>query len=55
MSYLKKTEYEIILKESFGIIHSCPRCSKKTHFKNTEKFRINANSNKLDIWLSYQC
>ncbi|MCI8614205.1 DUF1062 domain-containing protein [Parablautia intestinalis] len=55
MSYLKKTEYEIILKESFGIIHSCPRCSKKTHFKNTEKFRINANSNKLDIWLIYQC
>lgn len=55
MSYLKKTEYEIILKDSFWIIRGCPKCGKKTHFKNTEKFRVNANGSKLDIWLIYQC
>lgn len=55
MSYLKKIEYKIILKDSFWVIKSCPKCSKKTHFKNTKKFRINANGNKLDIWLIYQC
>ena len=55
MSYLKKIEYEIILKDSFWVIRNCPKCGRKTHFKNTKKFRINANGNKLDIWLIYQC
>ena len=55
MSYLKKTEYEIVLKDSFLVIRGCPKCGRKTHFKNTKKFRVNANGNKLDIWLIYQC
>lgn len=55
MSYLKKIEYEIVLKNSFRIIRNCPKCGRKTYFQNTKKFRINANGNKLDIWLIYQC
>lgn len=55
MSYLKKIEYEIILKDSFWIIRNCPKCGRKTHYINTKKFRINANGNKLDVWLIYQC
>lgn len=55
MSYLKKIEYEIVLKDSFWVIRNCPKCGRKTYFKNTKKFRVNANSNKLDIWLIYQC
>lgn len=55
MSYLKKIEYEIILKDSFWVIRSCPKCGGKTHYTNTKKFRVNANGNKLDIWLIYQC
>ena len=55
MSYLKKIEYEIVLKDSFLVIRGCPKCGRKTHFKNTQKFRVNANGNKLDIWLIYQC
>ena len=55
MSYLKKIEYEIILKDSFCVIRSCSKCGRKTRFINTNKFRINANGNKLDIWLIYQC
>ena len=55
MSYLKKIEYEIILKDSFWVVRSCPKCGRKAHFKNTKKFRINANGNKMDIWLIYQC
>lgn len=55
MSYLKKIEYEIVLKDSFWIIRNCPKCGRKTHYINTKKFRINANGNKLDIWLIYQC
>lgn len=55
MSYSKKIEYEIALKDSFLVTHNCPKCDRKTHFKNTKKFRVNANGNKLDIWLIYQC
>ncbi|MCM1047939.1 MAG: DUF1062 domain-containing protein [Clostridiales bacterium] len=55
MSYLKKIEYEIVIQDSFWVIWNCAKCGRKTHFKNTKKFRINANGNKLDIWLIYQC
>ena len=55
MSYLKKMEYEIVPKDSFWVIRNCPKCGRKTYFKNTKKFRINANGNKLDVWLIYQC
>ncbi len=55
MCYLRKIEYEIALKESFWIVRVCPKCDRKTYFQNTKKFRINANGNKVDIWLIYQC
>ena len=55
MSYLRKIEYEIVLKDSFWIIRNCPKCGRKAHYINTKKFRVNANGNKLDIWLIYQC
>lgn len=55
MSYSKKIEYKFVLKDSFFVIHNCPKCGRKTHFKNTKKFRVNANGNNLDIWLIYQC
>lgn len=55
MSYFKKVEYEIVMEESFSVIRNCAGCGKKTHFKNTGRFRVNANGNKLDVWLIYQC
>lgn len=55
MSYLRKIEYELVLNDSFWIIRNCPKCGRKTHYRNTKKFRINANGNRLDIWLIYQC
>lgn len=55
MSYLRKIEYEIVLRGSFWIVRGCPKCGRKTYFQNTKKFRINANGNKLDIWLIYHC
>lgn len=55
MSYLKKIEYEIVPKESFSVIRNCSGCGKKACFKNTKRFRVNANSSKLDVWLIYQC
>lgn len=55
MCYSKKIEYEIVPKESFSVIRNCSGCGKKVRYKNTKKFRVNANGNKLDVWLIYQC
>lgn len=55
MSYCRIIEYEIVPKESFSVIRGCAGCCRKTNFINTKKFRINANGNKLDVWLIYQC
>lgn len=55
MCYLNKIEYEIVLNDSFSVIRGCAKCGVKTRFVNTKKFRVNANGNKLDVWLIYQC
>lgn len=55
MSYLKKIEYEIVLKDSLWVLRNCPKCGRRTYFKNTKKFRVNANGSRLDVWLVYQC
>ena len=55
MSYLREIRYEIVLEDSFWVFRNCPKCGRKTHFINTKKFRVNANGNKLDVWLIYQC
>ena len=55
MSYSKKIEYRIVPDESFAVIRNCSGCGKKVHYVNTKRFRVNANGNKLDIWLIYQC
>lgn len=55
MSYLKKIEYKIVPKECFSVIRNCSGCGAKTHYINTKRFRVNANGNRLDVWLIYQC
>ena len=40
---------------SYELIHACGGCGRKQSFVNTGCFRVNANGNKLDIWLIYQC
>lgn len=55
MSYLRKIEWDIIPDNKPKVIRNCPKCGKRTLFLNTEKFRVNANKNLIDIWLIYQC
>ena len=47
MGYTNQREYTVI--------HRCGGCGKKMPFVSTRRFRVNANKNKLDIWLIYQC
>lgn len=53
MSYL--SEVKIIPSDSYKVIRNCPKCGCKTHYINTNCFRVNANGNNLDVWLIYQC
>jgi hypothetical protein len=55
MSYLKKYQWELVPEKLPVVKRNCPKCNEKTSYINTEKFRVNANKNNLDIWLIYQC
>lgn len=55
MSYFNTTVYRIVPKESYRIKRGCPGCGRKTGYCNTGNFRINANKNRIDVWLIYRC
>lgn len=42
-------------KREYTVVYRCARCGKKQSFVSTRKFRVNANRNRLDVWLIYQC
>ena len=42
-------------RKEYKVIHKCGRCGRKMIFVSTRRFRVNANKNKLDVWLIYQC
>ena len=55
MSYFKKYQWELV-RENLPIVRrNCPKCNEKARYINSEKFRVNANKNSIDIWLIYQC
>ena len=33
----------------------CGGCGKQQEFINSGKFRVNANGNRVDVWLIYRC
>ena len=55
MSYLRKFQYKIVPQESYTIIRNCSGCGCKSSYQNSNNFRINANGNRVDVWLIYQC
>ena len=40
---------------SVRVYHRCGGCKKKQEFVNSGKFRVNANGDKIDVWLIYRC
>lgn len=55
MSYLKKYKWELVPKNLPIVRRNCPKCNERARYINSEKFRVNANKNSIDIWLIYQC
>jgi hypothetical protein len=53
--YTRNFEYTVVPEESFEIVRKCSGCGCKSVFYNTNNFRVNANGNKIDVWLIYQC
>ena len=37
------------------VFHRCGGCGQKREFINSGKFRVNANGNKINVWLIYRC
>jgi hypothetical protein len=37
------------------VIRHCPRCGRVRPFVSSDKFRINAQKSRLDVWLIYKC
>lgn len=40
---------------SIRVFHRCGGCGKKQEFANSGRFRVNANGDKIDVWLIYRC
>lgn len=55
MSCLKKHQWELVPENLPVVKRNCPKCNEKTNYISSEKFRVNANKNNLDIWLIYNC
>lgn len=54
-SDIRNCEWEIIPDVSPQIIRNCSKCGCKSNYINTGSFRVNANGNRVDVWLIYQC
>lgn len=55
MDYLRTIEYRIEPVSAYRIIRNCSGCGKKAAYVSIGQFRVNANGNRVDIWLIYQC
>lgn len=55
MSYLETIEYRILPRYAYKIQRNCSGCKGKSNYINTGNFRVNANGNRIDVWLIYQC
>lgn len=50
-----RNQWIIIPDQLPSVLKRCSGCGKKTEFKNSGKFRVNANGRLLDIWLIFRC
>ena len=55
METFKQTTWYIVPASTPAIIKHCSKCNQKSSYYCSEKFRINANQSRVDIWLIYKC
>jgi len=47
--------WRVIPANTPAIIKHCSKCNRKSEYYCSEKFRVNANQSRVDIWLIYKC
>ena len=52
---MKNLIYKVIPTDTFKISRGCGGCGCKQNFVSRKTFRVNANGNKLDVWMIYGC
>jgi len=50
-----ETTWHIVPENLPFVIRYCSKCNKKMDFYCSEKFRVNSNQLRADIWLIYKC
>ena len=50
-----KATWRIVPAGTPAIIKRCSKCNRKSEYYCSEKFRVNANQARVDIWLIYKC
>jgi hypothetical protein len=55
MKIIQEKNDEVQGKKCYKILRKCGKCGCKKNYINTKRFRVNANGNRVDIWLIYQC
>ena len=51
----KNATWRIMPTNTPVIIRHCSKCNRKSEYYCSEKFRVNANQARVDIWLIYKC
>lgn len=51
----KEATWRIMPTSTPTIIRHCSKCNRKMEYYCSEKFRVNANQARVDIWLIYKC
>jgi len=52
---MNEATWRIVPKNTPLIIRHCSKCNKKMEYYCSEKFRMNGNHTRIDIWLIYKC
>src|SRR5262247_3658903 len=47
--------WSVVALEAPRVDRRCPRCGGPRRFVSSDKFRINAQKRRLDVWLIYKC
>ena len=50
-----KVTWHIVPTNTPLVIRHCSKCNRKMEFYCSEKFRMNGNHTRIDIWLIYKC
>lgn len=48
-------QWRIVALECPRVVRPCPQCRRTRPFHCTEKFRVNAQKRRVDVWLLYRC